>query len=149
MDPIELTERLGRWSAGRGPLYLLLATRLRQLIDEGELPPGASLPPDRALACALAAGRSTVVAAYDLLRMEGRVVRRQGSGTRVSGNAGRAAPGTTRAPVILHLLEPPDGVIQLACAAPEAPPPEVTQAYQQILPELAAIDGDIGYHPAT
>lgn len=148
MDPIELTERLGRWSAGRGPLYLLLAARLRQLIDEGELPPGALLPPDRVLASALAAGRSTVVAAYDLLRTEGRVVRRRGSGTRVSGNVGRVAPGTTSAPVILHLLEPPDGVIQLACAAPEAPPPELTQAYQRILPELAAIDGDIGYHPA-
>jgi DNA-binding transcriptional MocR family regulator len=147
MDPIELTERLGRWSAGRGPLYLLLATRLRQLIDEGELPPGTPLPPDRALASVLAAGRGTVVAAYDLLRMEGRLVRRQGSGTRVSGSTGRAEPGTTSMPAILHLLEPPDGVIQLACAAPEAPPPELTQAYQQMLPELAAIDGDIGYHP--
>lgn len=148
MDPIELTERLGRWSAGRGPLYLLLATRLRQLIDEGELPAGTSLPPDRALARALVAGRSTVVAAYDLLGTEGRVVRRQGSGTRVSGYAGRGAPGTTSAPAILHLLEPPDGVIQLACAAPEAPPPELTQAYQRILPELAALEGDIGYRPA-
>jgi len=106
------------------------------------------LPPDRVLASALAAGRGTVVAAYDLLRREGRVARRQGSGTRVCGNAGRAAPGTTSAPVIMHLLEPPDGVIQLACAAPEAPPPELIQAYHSILPEMAAIDGDIGYHPA-
>jgi RimJ/RimL family protein N-acetyltransferase len=89
------------------------------------------------------------VAAYDLLRTEGRVNRRQGSGTRVSGDAvSRAAPGTTSAPALLHLLEPPDGVIQLACAAPDAPPPELTQAYQRILPELAAIEGDIGYHPA-
>jgi DNA-binding transcriptional MocR family regulator len=154
MNPMELTERLGRWSAGRGPLYVLLAARLRQLIDDGELPPGTPLPPDRGLACALAAGRSTVVAAYDLLRTEGRVVRRQGSGTRVAGDtvAGdtvlTAAPRTTSAPALLHLLEPPDGVIQLACAAPPAPPPELTQAYQRILPELAAIEGDIGYHPA-
>jgi hypothetical protein len=38
MEPIELGERLGRWPAGRGPLHVLLAARLRRLIDEGELP---------------------------------------------------------------------------------------------------------------
>jgi hypothetical protein len=35
MKPIELGGRLGRWSSGRGPLPVLLAARLRQLIDEG------------------------------------------------------------------------------------------------------------------
>jgi DNA-binding transcriptional MocR family regulator len=58
-----LVERLGRWSSGRGALYLLLAARIRTLIDEGELRPGARLPPDRALASALVVGRSTVDAA--------------------------------------------------------------------------------------
>src|SRR3984885_3935683 len=124
MKPIELAERLGRWSSGRGPLHVLLAARLRRLIDEGELPRGAPLPPDRALALALAVGRSTVVAAYDLLRQDERIVRRQGSGTRVA----RPGPGpggvrrTTSAPIFLHLLEPGDGVIPLACAAPATPP---------------------------
>src|SRR6202034_2321793 len=114
MKPIELAERLGRWSSGRGPLPVLLAARLRRLIDEGELPPGEPLPPDRALAAALAVGRSTVVAAYDLLRHDGRVIRRQGSGTRVGG-AGPAGPlQTTSEPMFLHLLEPRDGVIPLA-----------------------------------
>ena len=80
-----MVERLGRWSSGRGPLYVLLATRLRRLIDDGELPPGVLLPPDRALAGALAVGRTTVVGAYELLRSEGRITRRQGSGTRVAG----------------------------------------------------------------
>src|ERR1700733_5558008 len=56
MKQIELTERLGRWPAGRGPLPVLLAARLRRLIDEGELPPGEPLPADRALAAALAVG---------------------------------------------------------------------------------------------
>src|ERR1700678_2491429 len=94
MKPIELSERLGRWSSGRGPLYVLLATRLRRLIDEGELPPGEPLPTDRALAATPAGGRSTIVATYDLRRQEGRIVRRQGSGTVVAG-AGAAA-GTGR-----------------------------------------------------
>jgi DNA-binding transcriptional MocR family regulator len=147
MKPIELGERLSRWSSGRGPLYVLLAARLRQLIDEGELPPGEPLPPDRALASALAVGRSTVVAAYELLRHDGRITRRQGSGTQVAGAAhGRERP-TTAAPLFLHLLEPHDGVILLACAAPDRPPAELAEAYARILPALAAISGDIGYHP--
>ncbi|MFL6110858.1 MAG: GntR family transcriptional regulator, partial [Catenulispora sp.] len=110
MEPIGVVERLGRWSSGRGALYLLLAARIRTLIDNGELPAGAALPPDRALASALAVGRSTVVAAYDLLAVEGRIVRRQGSGTRVTGPASAAVRPTTEAPGFLHLLEPRDGV---------------------------------------
>jgi DNA-binding transcriptional MocR family regulator len=151
MKPIELGERLGRWSSGRGPLPVLLATRLRHLIDDGELPPGELLPPDRSLAAALAVGRSTVVAAYDLLRREGKIVRRQGSGTRVAGT-GAGEPAATRhpagMPVMLHLLEPRDGVIPLAWAAPDAPPPELADAYARMLPRLAATAGDTGYYPA-
>jgi DNA-binding transcriptional MocR family regulator len=148
MNPIELTSRLGRWSAGRGPLYLLLAGRLRALIDDGELPPGTALPTDRALAAGLSAGRTTVVAAYDLLRQEGRLVRRQGSGTWVAG----AAPGPLNAteptvnPVFLHLLDPPDHVAQFACAGPTGAPPAVITAYQRALGMLGG--PDLGYHPA-
>ncbi|MGV9680797.1 aminotransferase-like domain-containing protein [Nocardia sp. NPDC003482] len=148
MEPIELADRLGRWSAGRGPLYLLLAGRMRALIEDGELAPDTPLPPDRALAAALAVGRGTVVAAYDLLSAEGRVVRRQGSGTRVAGSPVVARPATTRSPAFLHLLEPDADVIALACAAPQAPPPEVADAYRAALPRLAELDGDIGYHPS-
>ncbi|GAB3964229.1 PLP-dependent aminotransferase family protein [Actinoallomurus acanthiterrae] len=147
MEPIDIAERLGRWSAGRGPLHVLLAARLRRLIDDGDLPPGTPLPPDRALAATLAVGRGTVVAAYDALRQEGRIVRRQGSGTRVAGPPSEVAHQTTGAPVFLHLLEPRDDVILLACAALDAPPPELTRAYEAILPKLAATTGDIGYHP--
>ncbi|MCU7729826.1 PLP-dependent aminotransferase family protein [Actinoplanes sp. KI2] len=147
MEPIGIVERLGRWSSGRGALYLLLAERIRALIDDGELQAGAELPPDRALASALAVGRSTVVAAYELLAAEGRIVRRQGSGTRVAGPASAAVRPTTEAPGFLHLLEPRDGVIMLACAAPDSPPPELALAYAQIVPDLARLAGDIGYHP--
>jgi DNA-binding transcriptional MocR family regulator len=148
MEPIELGDRLGRWPAGRGPLHVLLAARLRRLIDEGELPPGELLPPDRALAAALAVGRSTVVAAYDLLRQDERIVRRQGSGTRVAGAEPGGVRQTTSAPLFLHLLEPQDGVIPLACAAPHTPPPELAEAYAAVVPVLAAATRDIGYYPA-
>lgn len=126
---------------------MLLAGRMRTLIDDGELPAGARLPPDRALATALAVGRSTVVAAYERLAAEGRIVRRQGSGTRVAGPVAAVPRATTDAPAFLHLLEPRDGVILLACAAPDAPPAELVEAYTRTLPQLADTTGDIGYHP--
>jgi DNA-binding transcriptional MocR family regulator len=50
--------------------------------------------------------------------------------------------------MFLHLLEPQDGVIPLACAAPDAPPPELAAAYTSIGPALAGTTGDIGYYPA-
>ncbi|GAA2792474.1 PLP-dependent aminotransferase family protein [Streptomyces showdoensis] len=143
----ELVAWLGRWSAGRGPLYLLLAARVRQLIDEGLLPPGATLPPDRRLASALSVGRTTVVAAYDTLRQEGRLVRRQGSGTRVAP-AALAPPGPrvteTSNPMFLHLLEASDDVILLSCAAPPSPPRGLAEAYAG----LVLPTDDLGYHPA-
>ncbi|MGW4248493.1 aminotransferase-like domain-containing protein, partial [Nocardia sp. NPDC004722] len=148
MDPIEVTERLGRWSSGRGPLYVLLAGRLRQLIEDGELAAGALLPPDRVFAKQLAVGRNTVIAAYDLLAAEGRIERRRGSGTRVSGAVAGPATDTTSAPMFLNLLEPQPDLISLACAAPEAPPAIVTDAYAEMVPMLAAMTAEIGYHPA-
>jgi DNA-binding transcriptional MocR family regulator len=147
MEPSRLAERLGRWSSGHEPLYARLVARLRALIDDGELTPGTRLPADRALAAALAVGRNTVVAAYEQLVVEGRIVRRQGSGTRVAGTAAVPPATTTDAPMFLHLLEPKDGVIMLACAASDAPAPELVEAYRRTVPQLADTTGDTGYHP--
>lgn len=146
----DLVDLLGRWASGRGPLYLLLATRLRALIDDGVLPPGEPLPPDRTLAAKLAVGRGTVVAAYDLLQQEGRVVRRQGSGTRVALidlPATRTADGVAANPLLLHLLHPPDGVSLLTCAAPDEPPQAMFEAYEEAAARLAGVR-DLGYQPA-
>jgi hypothetical protein len=55
IPPDRLTALLGRWAHGRGPLYLLLATRLRALIDEDTLQADTRLPPERRLAQALSA----------------------------------------------------------------------------------------------
>ncbi|MEV6159107.1 PLP-dependent aminotransferase family protein [Nonomuraea sp. NPDC052129] len=146
----DLVDLLGRWASGRGPLYLLLTGRLRALIDDGVLPPGEQLPPDRALARRLAVGRGTVVAAYDLLQQEGRVVRRQGSGTRVAAcdlPSTRATDSVVANPLLLHILHPPDGVQLLTCAAPDDPPPELIEAYQEAAGRLAGLR-DLGYQPA-
>jgi DNA-binding transcriptional MocR family regulator len=144
----DLIARLGRWSAGHGPLYMLLATRIRQLIDDGALPPGTQLPPDRTLATGLAVGRTTVVAAYDLLTQDGKIVRRQGSGTRVAPAVLRSdlgRPVDSANPLFMHLLEPLDNVLQLTCAAPKVVPPEVREAYLTALG--TSFTGDLGYRP--
>ncbi len=144
----DLIARLGRWSAGHGPLYMLLATRIRQLIDDGALPPDSPLPPDRTLATALAVGRTTVVAAYDLLTQDGKIIRRQGSGTRVAPAvlyADPARPVDSANPLFLHLLEPLDNILQLTCAAPKVVPPEVQDAYRKALE--TSFTGDLGYRP--
>jgi DNA-binding transcriptional MocR family regulator len=71
-----------------------LAGRLRREIVAGILPPGSRLPSERSIAAAVGVSRSTVVAALDLLRGEGFVESRQGSGTRVRFVGPRdAAPG--------------------------------------------------------
>jgi len=67
-----------------------LARQLRTAIASGEVPVGARLPPQRELARLLSIGRTTVVAAYNLLRAESLVVARQGAGTWV---ARRPVPG--------------------------------------------------------
>lgn len=87
LDPNGLLARLSNWSSGSGPLYRQLADAVAGLIERGELRDGDLLPPERQFAAAISASRSTVVAAYDLLRNRGQVDRRQGSGTRVIGPA--------------------------------------------------------------
>ncbi len=66
------------------PRYRELATALRSAIASGEVPVGTRLPPQRELARLLSVGRTTVVAAYNLLRAESLIVMRQGAGTWVT-----------------------------------------------------------------
>ena len=79
----ELARHVAGWTDGRGRLYVLLADAIAGSIAQGEIPASALLPPERALAAALPAGRGTVAAAYRLLATRGIVTRRRGSGTRV------------------------------------------------------------------
>jgi DNA-binding transcriptional MocR family regulator len=73
------------WVQGRDPLYVKLAGAVAAAIELGSLPVGAHLPPERALAEELFLSRSTVVAAYRVLRGRGLVTSRRGSGTWVRG----------------------------------------------------------------
>lgn len=154
MEPItaeSLVALLGRWAVGRGPLYLLLAGRLRALVEEGAIPPDSALPAERTLAARLSVGRGTVVSAYARLSEEGRLIRRQGSGTRVAPRSVPAPPAPGRAAGssrFLSLFEPGPDTLALTCAAPDSPPPELRASYGRALERLATLSDDIGYHPA-
>lgn len=65
------------------PKYDVIATDLRGRIVRGELEPGASIPSERELTEKWAVSRATVVRALDLLRQEGLIDTRQGSGSTV------------------------------------------------------------------
>jgi DNA-binding GntR family transcriptional regulator len=65
--------------------YRRLAESLRRRIASGELAPGARLPSERAMAETAAVSRTTVVAAYNLLRADSLLETRHGLGTWVAG----------------------------------------------------------------
>ncbi|MGN6301590.1 MAG: PLP-dependent aminotransferase family protein [Angustibacter sp.] len=125
----ELAGLLGAWPASGVPAYAALAARVRLLVLDGRLPVGVRLPPERALAATLGLSRTTVSAAYDVLRESGHAASRQGSGTWTSlPSSGAEVPTWAPEPA-------PAGVTDLAHAAPAAPP-QLHAAYTAALEEL-------------
>ncbi|MEN0129660.1 MAG: PLP-dependent aminotransferase family protein [Brevundimonas sp.] len=118
---------LGVWQR-TGPSYVALADALRAAILSGSVPLSTRLPSERELAVVLDVSRTTSTAAYGLLRDEGYVVSRRGSGTVTTLpdgpglRVGLPAPGSG------------DDLVDLSIAAPSAPS-SLHAAY------LAALDG--------
>jgi DNA-binding transcriptional MocR family regulator len=126
-----------------GPLYVALADRIRLLIGDGRIPVGVRLPAERHLAAYADLSRATVTSAYQRLRETGWASARQGAGTwtRLPARSDAAQPGSwVPAP-------PGSGVLDLAHAAPSAPP-QLAAAYAAALVELPRYLPDHGYHPA-
>src|SRR5581483_6758663 len=138
---------LGDWPArGSGSLATRLAFSLRSRILADLLPAGCPLPPERSLARALAVSRSTLVEALELLRAEGLVTSRHGSGHRVAELAGAHRRGAADPPTMAgRLLGAAERGINFGISAPPA-------AAQ--LPALAVTSADLlaavpahGYDP--
>lgn len=143
MPARRLAALVGDLTAERPPLYAALAARTRMLVADGRLPVGERLPPERDLATALHVSRATVASAYGLLREQGWATARQGSGTWTRLPAGSIRSGQGGA----WLPEPPrPGVIDLAHAAPSAPP-QVSAAFGAALEDLPRFLPGHGYHP--
>lgn len=145
-----IAELLAPDLAGDGPLYRMLADGLKRAIDRGEIPLGTVLPPERTLAKVLSVSRSTVVSAYERLKVEGWLESRQGSGTWVRRPANRDRGGVDAvATAGLFLADEPsfepaealsavaggDDLIDLSVAAGAAPPMVL-----RMLRELSADD---------
>ena len=132
---------LGDLRGERPPLYAGLAARLRLLVGDGRLPVGTRLPAERDLAAALHLSRATVAAAYGRLREQGWADARQGSGTWTR------LPASHRDSPAAWLPAPVDpGVVDLAHAAPSAPP-QVPAAFAAALDELPRLLPGHGYQP--
>jgi GntR family transcriptional regulator/MocR family aminotransferase len=65
------------------PLHLQIYAAIRDAIGDGSLKAGTRIPSTRTLALRLDVSRNTVLAAYEMLALEGLLVSRIGSGTRV------------------------------------------------------------------
>ncbi len=135
-----LTALLGELAGERPPRYAALAARIRLLIADGRLAVGIRLPAERELAITLQLSRATVTAAYRRLRDDGWASARQGAGTWTSLPAG-PAPGAW-VPAL-----PAAGILDLAHAAPAAPP-EIAMAFAAALRELPRVLPGHGYYPA-
>ncbi|WP_198586867.1 aminotransferase-like domain-containing protein [Glycomyces xiaoerkulensis] len=117
---MDVPSTLGDWYEADGPLYARLAESMRRAVADGRLQPGTIVPAERKLADRLAIGRSTVIRAYDLLRDEGVLQSRRGSGTWVAG--AEPGEGTVRHDGLQRVAPNIDeDVIDLATASLPAP----------------------------
>ena len=125
----EVAGLLSGWRQESGSLRQRLAGRLRDAVERGDLAVGTRLPPERTLGRLLGLSRTTVTATYALLREEGWVESRRGSGTFA------AAPGSGEGrrnqlvahlagnPIFSGLIESPAMTVDFAAAAPAAAAP--------------------------
>ncbi|MFJ3903871.1 PLP-dependent aminotransferase family protein [Streptomyces sp. NPDC090025] len=121
--------------------YRELARAVRQTLLDGRVALRMRLPAERELAVALGVSRTTVTAAYDLLRESGYAHSRQGAGTWTELPEGQAPIGPAA------LRDDSGTLIDLALAAPEAPPGLLTDALGEAAAELPRFASSQGYHP--
>ncbi|MGC7098832.1 GntR family transcriptional regulator [Amycolatopsis lurida] len=111
------------------PKYHRIAASIRSRIVSGELPPGASVPSERQLAEEHGVVRPTAAEALRLLRHQGYVVSRHGSGTFVredlpGAHGHRFAPSRT-----IDVSFPADAGLVVLLAEEAVVPPHVADAF--------------------
>ncbi len=140
----QLTRLLGDWRRGstRGSTHRRLTDAVRSLVLDARLPLGTRLPAERPLAVSLRVSRTTVSAAYGLLREEGFLRSRTGAGSWVTMPPGRWRRGAPWGPAV---ADTPDW-LDLAVAAPEAGP-EILVAVAEATTMLPGYLRGHGYDP--
>lgn len=148
LNPSALARLLGEWNRGAAPAYRELADVVRLLVLDGRVPLEVAMPSERALAATLGISRTTVTAAYSLLREEGFLSSGQGSRSRT--RIPQATPPGTRNAAGAQLagapgLAAPDGILDLAYASLPASGEVVHRAFASALTELPALLPGFGY----
>ena len=131
----------------RRPAYRALAHSVRSLILDGRIALRTRVPAERDLAAALGMSRTTVTAAYDLLREDGFLESRRGSGTWTMLPPGSGPNGYGG---WLMPSEPgsADVAIDLSCASFGLSAELLGEALAESGPALAALAGFTGYYQA-
>lgn len=149
LNPSSLIRLLGGWNVGASPAYRELADVVRLLILDGRIALDVALPSERSLAAALGISRTTVTAAYALLRDEGFLSGGPGSRSRSCiPSHGPAHPGGNDGGLRLSGapgLAVPDGILDLAYASLPASGEVVHRAFAAALTELPALLPGFGY----
>ncbi|MFD9945658.1 PLP-dependent aminotransferase family protein [Nonomuraea sp. NPDC059023] len=122
------------------PYYRALAGAVRARILDGQIPVRVRMPAERHLAEQLRVSRTTVTSAYDLLREQGYLDSRQGSGSWTE----LPDPATTVDNPWLSTGD--DGLLQLHCAAPGAPS-HLRQAMLEAVDDVGRYGMGNGYDP--
>lgn len=167
--------RLLDTAGGRSPgesIYRWLADRIRSALLDGRLTVGCVLPSERELAIALGVSRTTVVGAYRLLREQGWLNARQGSGAWLClpgeviddrSHASRDAASLTAAAFgasaifgwdqprhrwdNIHAPDPTPEIIDLTAACPPAPTIALMDAMDEARRQIPQYCGTDGYLP--
>lgn len=151
-----LARLLGTWNVGASPAYRELADVVRLLVLDGRVALDAALPSERALSELLGVSRTTVTAAYGLLREQGFLTSGQGSRsrTRIPRTTPAGTTALTRTALGPALAGPglaapglaaPEGLIDLAYASLPASGEVVHRAFAAALTELPALLPGFGY----
>lgn len=133
-----LAEQLQPWM-GSAPVYTAVAAGVRGLVLDGRLPVGARVPSERDLAGTLGISRTTVSAAYDVLRAQGYLRSDRGAGSRTALPAVAPARPDTDPGQREDLLD-------LTVAAPPAPA-VLLDAVREAADALAPLIAGHGLHP--
>jgi len=164
-----LARRLGPAPTDTGqPTYRALAERIRAAVLDGRLAVSTGLPSERELANGLALSRTTVGAAYALLREQGWLDSRRGSGSRLrlpdgagqrsSGLRGRVGPANFGSQVgpfgaggvfgmRSDVVDDGAEMIDLTTACLPAPAEALTAAVAAAVEQLPRYTGGDGYQP--
>ena len=126
-----------------GVTYRELARRIRDAMLDGRLAAQTRLPSERALAEALHLSRTTVAAAYTLLRDEGWLTSRRGSGSILQHAPGEPPAGYS----VLWRSSTSDELINLTTASLPAPAEQIQAAVQAATGDLSGYFRQDGYEP--